>query len=81
MTDARYHVLTGSGDRLEEVEAALRALAERGISREASGFHKNLHVTQAEQTVVMVARRDSPLAVELRSRPGWGEPGYTPLGG
>jgi hypothetical protein len=80
MSDTVFHVLTKSGDAREEVDAALAALAERGIDREASGFHKYLHVTRAEQTVVMVARRDAPLAVELRSRTGWGEPGDSPLG-
>jgi len=49
------------------------------VAREASGFHKYLHVTQVEQTVVMVAARDCPLAAELRGRTGWGEPGYVPI--
>jgi hypothetical protein len=75
----RYHVLTKSGDGRAEVDQALQALAARGVSREASGFHKYLHVTQAEQTVVMVAARDCPLAAELRGRTGWGEPGYVPI--
>lgn len=79
MPDAVYHVLTKSGDATAEVDDALRALEARGVSREASGFHKVLHVTRAEQTVVMVARRDSPLAAELRARRGWGEPGDSPF--
>jgi hypothetical protein len=76
---SRYHVMTKSGDARAEVDGALAALAERGVAREASGFHKYLHVTQVEQTVVMVAARDSPLAAELRGRTGWGEPGYVPI--
>ena len=79
MAGARYHVMTKSGDARAEVDAALQALAARGVSREASGFHKYLHVTQAEQTVVMVAARDSPLVAELRARTGWAEPGDVPL--
>lgn len=74
-----YHVLTREGDACAEVDHALRALQARGVPREASGFHKCLHVTRAGQTVVMVERRDSPLAAELRVRPGWREPGDAPL--
>jgi hypothetical protein len=79
MPDTVYHVLTRGGDARAEVDDALRALEARGVSREASGFHKYLHVTRAEQTVVMVARRDCPLAAELRGRRGWSEPGDVPL--
>jgi hypothetical protein len=74
-----YHVLIKKGDALAEADAALKALEGRGVSREAAGFHKYMHVTQAEQTVVMVRHRDSPLAAELRGRPGWAEPGDVPL--
>lgn len=74
-----YHVLIHKGDALAEVDAALKALEGRGVSREASGFHKYMHVTQAAQTVVMVQGRQSPLAAELRGRPGWMEPGDVPL--
>jgi hypothetical protein len=79
LADARYHVMTKRGDARAEVDAALAALAGRGVSREASGFHKYLHVTQAEQTVVMVASRECALAVVLRGRTGWGEPGDVPI--
>lgn len=72
-------MLTKEGDACAEVDGALAALQARGVSREASGFHKCLHVTRAAQTVVMVARRDSPLSAELRRRPGWREPGDVPL--
>ena len=74
-----YHVMTKSGDARAEVDGVLRALAARGVSREASGFHKYLHVTQVEQTVVMLASRGCPLAAELRGRTGWGEPGHVPI--
>jgi hypothetical protein len=73
------HVLTRAGDGLSEVDAALGALAARGIDRESSGFRKAFFVTRADQTVVTVTDRDAPLAAELRGRPGWREPGDTPL--
>jgi hypothetical protein len=76
---APFHVFIKDGDALAEVEDALRALAARGVAREASGFAKNMHVVQARQTVVMMESRDSPLAAELRGRPGWREPGDVPL--
>jgi hypothetical protein len=76
---AVYHVLIHKGDALAEVDAALQALQARGVSREASGFHKYMYVTQATQTVVMVERRESPLAAELRGHGGWLEPGDEPL--
>lgn len=79
MASVPHHVFTKSGDACAEVDEALRALAARGVSREASGYVKCLHVTRAEQTVVMVATRDAPLSAELRSRPGWREPGDVPL--
>jgi hypothetical protein len=74
-----YHVLIHKGDALADVDAALKALEGRGVSREEAGFHKYMHVTQAAQTVVMVQSRQSPLAAELRARPGWTEPGDVPL--
>jgi len=79
MPDASYHVLTHSGDARAEVDAALRALEARGVSREAAGFHKYLQVTNVEQTVVMVRDRGCALAAALRAIPGWGEPGDQPL--
>lgn len=75
MSRPEYHILTREGDALAEVDAALAALQARGVSREAAGFHKYLHVTRAGQTVVFVESRQSPLAAELRGRPGWHEPG------
>lgn len=79
MAETVYHVMVKRGDALAEIDAALAALQARGVSREASGFHKYLHVTRAEQTVVMVESRESPLAAELRARGGWTEPGDRPL--
>ena len=57
------------------VEAALEALKARGVSREGAGLYKCMYVTRADQTVLMTESRDSALAVEMRGRPGWGEPG------
>ena len=79
MAQDPYHVFTKKGDARGEVDDALRALEARGVTREASGFHKYLHVTQAEQTVVMIESRESPLSGELRGRAGWAEPGDVPL--
>jgi hypothetical protein len=79
MADAPLHVLTRDGDALAEVEDAVRALAGRGVPREACGLAKTMHVTRAQQTVVMVESRDAPIAAELRARPGWREPGDVPL--
>jgi len=76
---APSHVFIKDGDALAEADDALRALAARGVAREASGFVKYMHVVQAKQTVVMVESRDSPLSAELRGRPGWREPGDVPL--
>ena len=39
-----------------------------------AGFRKYFFVAKADQTVVMVESRGSPLAASLRSRPGWTEP-------
>lgn len=67
------------GDALREVEAAVAALAARGLSREAAGLYKGMYVSRADQTVVMTETRDSPLAQELRAGAGWSEPGDRPL--
>jgi hypothetical protein len=79
MATAPHHVFTRAGDACAEVDEALRALAARGVTREAAGYVKCMHVTRAEQTVVMITTRDAPLAAELRGRPGWREPGDVPL--
>ena len=76
-----YHVFTKPGDVLHELEAAIAALASRGVAREAAGMYRGMYVTRADQTVVMTESRDSPLAIELRGVPGWREPGDVPLEG
>ena len=78
MSDSK-HVFLKRGDARGEVDAALARLAARGVAREASGLDKCIHVTQAEQTVLMVDGRDTPLAAEMRGKPGWTEPGDVPL--
>ena len=80
MAPEAFHVLTRDGDGCAEVVEILRTLEAGGTSREAAGFAKCLYVTRAEQTVVMVRDRASPLAAELRGRPGWREPGDAPPG-
>lgn len=75
MSDTVYHVFTRAGDGVREVEAALEALKARGVSREGAGLYKCMYVTRADQTVLMTESRDSALAVEMRGRPGWREPG------
>jgi hypothetical protein len=79
MTDTVHHVLTRDGDGTADVEAALSRLAARGVTREVAGLHKQMYVTRADQTVVMVSSPGAPLAEELRGRPGWREPGDRPL--
>ena len=79
MSRPEYHIFTKDGDARAEVDAVLAGLAERGMTREAAGFNKYLHVTRAEQTVVFVDSRESPLSAALRGRPGWREPGDEPL--
>lgn len=59
------------GDARGEVD---RLLAELGATPAEAGFHKYLFVTKADQTVVMVASRSSPIAGALRGRAGWVEP-------
>jgi hypothetical protein len=73
-----HHVLIRAGDGTVEVDAALSRLAARGVGREAAGLHQVLYVTRADRTVVMTATAASPLAVELRGRPGWEEPEDAP---
>jgi hypothetical protein len=81
MSDSVYHVFTKPGDALHEVEAALASLKDRGVEREAAGMYKGMYVTRADQTVVMTESSASALAVELRARSGWSEPGDRPLAG
>ena len=74
-----FHVFTKQGDATAEVEAALAALKEKGIGKEACGMYKCMYVTRAGQTVLMVETADTPLAREMRGRRGWTEPGDRPL--
>lgn len=62
-------VFVRPGDGRGEVDRLVREAGE------GSGFEKYFYVARADQTVVMVAGRDVPLAVLLRARPGWTEPG------
>ncbi|HUE96058.1 MAG TPA: hypothetical protein VMN39_05335 [Longimicrobiaceae bacterium] len=68
--ESGYHILTCDGDGAREVEALIEAIG----SAEKAGLHRQFFVTRANQTVVMTATADSPLALALRKRPGWQEP-------
>lgn len=74
-----YHVFIKGGDAVREVEGALDALRQRGVTREGAGLYKCMYVTRANQTVLMTESRDSALAAEMRGRAGWTEPGGRPL--
>lgn len=73
------HVMVRRGDASAEVEAVLKALRDAGGTPEAAGFVRYFYVTRADQTVVMVASKESPIAAELRGKKGWSEPGDVPL--
>ncbi|CAN5729638.1 hypothetical protein BH20GEM3_BH20GEM3_08880 [soil metagenome] len=62
------------GDGRAEVDEILHQLEERSLPGEDLGFAKYLYVTKADQTVVIVTSRGTPLAQALRARPGWSEP-------
>lgn len=79
MSGIVYHVFTRAGDAVREVEAALKALEGRGVTREGAGLYKCMYVTRADQTVLMTESRSSALAEEVRGRGGWAEPGDRPL--
>lgn len=68
-TDEPLPVFVRPGDGRDEVDRLVR---EAGPG---SGFEKYFYVARADQTVVMVAGREVPLAALLRARPGWTEPG------
>ena len=74
-----YHVFIKGGDAVREVEGALDALRKRGVSKGDAGLYKCMYVTRADQTVLMTETRETPLAAEMRGRPGWSEPGDRPL--
>lgn len=74
MTAPAFPIFTRRGDARAEVDRILEDLKPVHGSAEAAGFHKYLYVTNANQTVVFVTVRDSPLAAALRGRSGWQEP-------
>lgn len=67
---AHYHVLTKPGDALAEVQTTLEACGPAA----SAGLHRSFYVTRADQTVVMAADAQAPIALELRRRGGWSEP-------
>jgi hypothetical protein len=79
MSETAYHVFTRAGDAVREVEAALKALEARGVTRDGAGLYKCMYVTRADQTVLMTESRSTALAEEVRGRGGWAEPGDKPL--
>lgn len=64
-----HPVFTRGGDAIEEVE---RIVASSGGAA-AAGLQRSIYVTRANQTVVMVTGRETPLARALRAA-GWDEP-------
>ncbi len=74
MNQPAYPVFIKRGDARAEVDRLLEELKRAHGSAEAAGFHKYLHVTKADQTVVFVTGRETPLAAALRGRAGWQEP-------
>lgn len=66
-----FHVLTKKGNAEAEIDQTLRELG----SPDHAGLHRYFFVSRANQTVVMAASGDSPIARALRSRSGWLEPG------
>ena len=66
-----FPVFIARGDARAEVDRLLKELAP---TPEAAGFRKYFYVQKADQTVVMVIGRDTPLALALRARKGWMEP-------
>jgi hypothetical protein len=74
MSQPAYPVFIKRGDARAEVDRVLEELKRTHGSAGAAGFQKYLHVSKANQTVVMVTGRDTPLAAALRGRAGWLEP-------
>ncbi len=74
MSQPAYPVFIKRGDARAEVDRVLEELKRAHGSAGAAGFQKYLHVSKANQTVVMVTGRDTPLAAALRGRAGWLEP-------
>ena len=68
-------VFVRGGDSTPEVERIVTSLG----GPAAAGLHRSIYVTRANQTVVVVTARDTPLAIELRAA-GWSEPHDPPKG-
>lgn len=66
---ASLPVFVRRGDSTPEVDRMVASLG----GPAAAGLHRSIYVLRADQTVVMVAARDAPLAAELRTA-GWSEP-------
>ena len=66
---APHPVFVRRGDATAEVE---RLVAAAG-GGETAGLQRSIYVTRANQTVVMVTGRETPLARALRAA-GWEEP-------
>jgi hypothetical protein len=75
MSAPEHHVFTRRGDARAEVDRLLTELKRAHGAEVDAGFHKYMHVTKADMTVVMTHAADSLLARALRGRPGWMEPG------
>jgi hypothetical protein len=71
MSSPEYPVFIKRGDARAEVDQLVSQLQ---TTPEDAGLHKYIHVSKADQTVVMVTRRGAPLAEALRGRKGWAEP-------
>jgi len=70
MVGADHHVLTRAGDATQEVQ---EVLSRGGPASE--GLIRFFFVSRANQTVVLTADASSPIALLLRDRQGWREPG------
>ena len=66
-----YPVFVKRGDASGEIEQLVR---DSGGTPEKAGLQKYFYVAKANQTVAIVSKRDSPLAVALRAKTGWMEP-------
>lgn len=69
-----YPVFTKRGDARSELEAIAREVAGDPVT---AGVHRSIYAARANQTVVLITDRNSPLAAALRAR-GWDEPRDAP---
>lgn len=67
---SEYPVFIKRGDARGEIDEIAGRL---GTDASTAGLHKTIYAARANQTVVLVTDRRSPLAAELRAR-GWEEP-------